>query len=179
MAYEIGALGTCRALGHRAFLAAALMMVLFFHAARLALVVFDPFLSSRPLAEILSRSPEGELITEGHYYPFSSVFFYTNRTALLLNGRLQNLEYGSNAPDAPDVFIDDSQFRDRWLTPTRYYLFAKLPALPRLERLVGPARLNVVAESGGKLLLTNQPVADAVLPEAGESERPRSGNAVH
>jgi 4-amino-4-deoxy-L-arabinose transferase-like glycosyltransferase len=30
-----------------------LMMVLFFHAARLALVVFDPYLSSRPLAETL------------------------------------------------------------------------------------------------------------------------------
>ena len=36
--------------------AAALMMVLFFHAARLALVVFDPYMSSRPLAEALLRS---------------------------------------------------------------------------------------------------------------------------
>ena len=26
-----------------------------------------------------------------HYYWFSSVFFYTNRTALLLNGRFNNL----------------------------------------------------------------------------------------
>ena len=35
----------------RAFLAAAVMAVLFFQAARMALVVFDPFMSSRPLAE--------------------------------------------------------------------------------------------------------------------------------
>ena len=31
------------------FRSATLMMVLFFHAARLAMVTFDPFLSSRPL----------------------------------------------------------------------------------------------------------------------------------
>ena len=70
------------------------MMVLFFHAARLAMVVFDPYLSSRPLADALLRSPNGSLITDRHYYPFSSIFFYTNRTGLLLNGRVQNLEYG-------------------------------------------------------------------------------------
>ena len=64
--------------GQRAFLAAALMMVLFFQAARLALAVFDPYMSSRPLAEALLRAPEGKLITEGHYYPFPSVFFYTD-----------------------------------------------------------------------------------------------------
>ncbi len=55
------------------------MMVLFFQAARLALIVFDPYLSSRPLAEALLRSPDGKLIVDKHYYAFSSVFFYTNR----------------------------------------------------------------------------------------------------
>jgi hypothetical protein len=80
-AFLIGALGSLRAVGQRAFLAAALMMVLFFHAARLAMVVFDPYLSSRPLAEALERSPQGNLVVDHHYYTFSSVFFYTNRTA--------------------------------------------------------------------------------------------------
>ena len=47
---------------------------------------------------------------DDQYYTFSSVFFYTNRRALLLNGRVNNLEYGSYAPDAPqDVFIDDAR----------------------------------------------------------------------
>ncbi len=91
--------------------ALAAMMVLFFHAARLALVVFDPYMSSRPLAEALMRAPPGKLIVDDQYYTFSSVFFYTNRRALLLNGRVNNLDYGSYAPDAPqDVFIDDRDF---------------------------------------------------------------------
>ena len=106
VAFLIGALGSLRAVGQRAFLAAALMMVLFFHAARLAMVTFDPYLSSRPLAEALLRSPQGELVVDHHYYTFSSIFFYTNRTAWLLNGRFNNLVYGSYAPGAPDVFLD-------------------------------------------------------------------------
>ena len=118
------------------------------------------------------------MITEGHYYPFSSIFFYTNRTALLLNGRTKNLEYGSFAPGAPDVFIDDEQFKNRWLTPVRYYLFAKQTTLASLNKLVGAAALNIVAESGGKFLLTNQPTNDSILPEAQMGEVTKPGNAL-
>ena len=164
VAFLIGALGTFRAIGQRAIVAAALMMVVFFHAARLALVTFDPFLSSRSLANAMLRSPAGALITEGHYYPFSSVFFYTNRDGLLLNGRRQNLEYGAFAPGAPNVFIDDAQFKNDWLAPQRYYLFAKQESLPRLELLVGTANLHIVATNGGKVLVTNQPIEGSTSP---------------
>jgi hypothetical protein len=153
----VGAIGSFWARGLRSFLAAAVMMVVFLQAARVAMVVFDPYLSSRPLAEALLRSPDGSLITDRHYYPFSSIFFYTNRTGLLLNGRVQNLEYGSNAPGAPDVFIDDSQFAALWMKPDRYYLVVAEARAPRLAGLVGAANFHVVMQSGGKLLLTNQP----------------------
>jgi hypothetical protein len=156
LAFLIGALGSLRAVGQRAFLAASLMMVLFFHAARLAMVAFDPYLSSRPLAEALLRSPRGELVVDHHSYTFSSIFFYTDRTAWLLNGRFNNLVYGSYAPGAPNVFLDDAQWKILWLGPQRFYLVAKMAELPRFERLVEKSALFVVAQSGGKLLLTNQ-----------------------
>ena len=139
-----------------AFLAAALMMIIFFHAARLAMVAFDPYLSSRPLADALLRAPLGKLVVEGHDYPFSSVIFYADRDALLLNGRRQNLVYGSYAPGAPDVFFDDAGWKALWLTGERCYLVTKEAQRPRLERLVGLPALHVVAASGGKLLLSNQ-----------------------
>jgi len=160
-AFLLGALGTLRATGRRAYLAAAFMMVLFFHAARLALVVFDPYLSSRPLAEALVRAPAGKLIVDHHYYTFSSVFFYTGRSALLLNGRFNNLVYGSYAPGAPDVFINDQQWKKMWLGPERCYLVISNFALPRLEKLVDRAFLQVVQASGGKVLLTNQLIEQA------------------
>jgi hypothetical protein len=156
----VGAIGTFRGPERRVALSAACMMVLFFHAARLALVVFDPYMSSRPLAEAINHGPEGKLIVDHHYYDFSSVFFYTNRTALLLNGRFNNLVYGSYAPGAPPVFIDDSQFQERWREPGRYYIVAELSGVKRLEKLVGREGLYVAAFRGGKYLLTNQPTPD-------------------
>jgi hypothetical protein len=159
IAFCIGAFATWKLASQKAFLAAALMMILFFHAARLAMAVFDPFMSSRPLAEAIMKSPEGTLIVDHHYYTFSSIFFYTNRTALLRNGRFFNLEYGAYAPGAPDVFIDDAQFKDLWLRRERSYIVAKQSVVPQLESIVGAQELNLVAASGGKVVLTNHPIA--------------------
>jgi len=155
VAFLIGALGTLRKRGDRPLVAMALMMVIFFHAARLAMVSFDPYLSSRPLAEALNRAPQGDLLVDHHYYTFSSIFFYSNRDALLVNGRVQNLVYGSYAPGAPDVFIDDAQWKNLWLSPRRYYLVANQAQRPRFEHLAGGDTLHTVAKSGGKMLLTN------------------------
>jgi len=161
VAFCLGALATWIFAGQRAFLAAALMMILFFHAARLAMAAFDPFMSSRPLAEAILKSPQGTLIIDHHYYTFSSIFFYTNSSALLRNGRFYNLEYGAYAPDAPDVFIDDAQFKNLWLKPERSYIVAKENVVPQLESLVGAVNLNLVTASGGKVVLTNHPIASS------------------
>ncbi len=78
------------------------------------MAAFDPYLSSRPLAEALLRASEGKLIVDHHYYTFSSVFFYTGRNALLLKGRFNNLVYGSYAPGAPNGSDDDAQWKSLW-----------------------------------------------------------------
>jgi len=158
IAFLAGALGTFRWLGQRAFLTTALMMVLFFHAARLALVVFDPYLTSRPLAEAILQSPPGKLIVDHPYYPFSSLIFYTNSDVLILNGRYNNLEYGSYAPGALNVFIDDARFKSLWLDSQGYYLVAYPKELSRFENLVGRNHLNLLASSGGKLVFANHPL---------------------
>jgi len=160
-AFLLGALGSLLLAGERAFLAVALMMVLFFQAARLAMVVFDPFLSSRPLAQALENSPPGTLVAEGFYYKFSSVFFYTNRTGLLISDNRANLEYGSNAPGAPPVFIDNQQFKELWFSPGRVYLLAAESDLRKYEALAGGSPFETVAVSGGKALLTNHPLTSA------------------
>src|SRR5215469_13896094 len=154
----VGFLGTVRARAQRAVIAATLMMVLFYQAARLAMVDFDPFLSSRQIAEVINRGPEGTLIVDHHYYWFSSVFFYTNRTALLLNGRFNNLLYGSYAPGAPDVFIDDAKFQELWAEPGRKYVVARDSALPRIESLAGAGNLQILATGGGKFIAANQQI---------------------
>jgi hypothetical protein len=132
-------------------------MVLFLHAARLAMIVFDPYLGSRPLARALAAAPPGELIADNQYYAWSSVFFYANRRALLLNGRVNNLEYGALAPGAPDVFLGDRDLARRWAGPRRCYLLVEAARRRRIEELVGRQVLHLVAESGGKFLFANRP----------------------
>jgi 4-amino-4-deoxy-L-arabinose transferase-like glycosyltransferase len=159
--FLLGAIGTLRAVGRRgllrASLAAALMMVIFFQAARLAMVKFDPLLSSRDIARTILKDPPGQIILDHSYWWFSSIPFYTGRSVLLLNGKWNNLEYGSNAPNPPDVFIDEAKLRALWLQPQRYYLVARAGQLARFTDLLGRGRIEIVDRSGGKMLLTNMP----------------------
>jgi len=158
-AFLIGALANLLWKGSRAYLLTCLMMIMFFLAARQALTVFDPYLSSRPLAEALLAQPPGKLIVQGHYYTFSSVPFYANTSPLLLNGKQQNLDYGAAAPGAPAVFLTDSDFANLWTTPDRYYFVGSQKEVDRIENLVGAEHFLTVLRSGGKLLVRNVPPA--------------------
>jgi 4-amino-4-deoxy-L-arabinose transferase-like glycosyltransferase len=157
IAFVIGTLGAWRNQAANI----VVMMVLFTHAARLALVAFDPYLTSRPLAAALDAAPHGTLIFDNQYYTFSSVVFYAEKyrgeRVLLLNGRVNNLEYGSYAPGAPaDVFIDDAGFRQRWLSGELHYICVEGPSVKRLEALVGKESLHPIVQSGGKFVFSNR-----------------------
>ncbi len=161
LGFLIGAIGTLRTSGARAclraYVAAAFMMMIFFQAARLAMVKFDPLLSSREFAEAIIKDPPGEIVLDHSYYWFSSIPFYTGRPVLLLNGRTNNLEYGSNAPNAPDVFLDDAKLRTLWFQPQRLYLVARANQRQRFDQLLGEQNIQTIGRSGGKLLMTNSP----------------------
>ena len=159
LAFLAGAVACWMIRGTRVYLAIALTMVLFIHASRAALVVFDPYLSSRPIAAALMRAPKGELIITGAYYAFSSVIFYTGRNALLWNGRYDNLEYGSYAPGSAPVFIDDRQFQSLWNSGERYFVLCDGERKSLLQKATDSSRLFLVVESGGKTLYSNLPLS--------------------
>jgi 4-amino-4-deoxy-L-arabinose transferase-like glycosyltransferase len=158
LAFAAGAFAAFKLRGHSAILGLAAMLVLFFNAARVAMIAFDPYLSSRALADSLRSAPPGKVIFDNQYYAFSSVFFYADvKRGILLNGRVNNLEYGSYAPGAPDVWLNDGTFPAVWNSAQRTYLFVEGPSVQRVEKLVGKAALHLVRESGGKFLFVNQP----------------------
>ena len=135
--------------------ALACMMLMFFQAAHLALVEFDPYLSTQKLAAELKRAAPGGWISDGAYYTFSSAWFYGDQRVLLLNGRVNNLVYGSHAPGAPDVFIDDAEFKQLWNSPQRYYMLARRSDITHVEDIAGKDRWFVLDESGAKYLISN------------------------
>ena len=135
----------------------ALMMAAFFFFAHISLAAFGPYLSSRALAEAIDREyKQGDVIViNGEFEGGSSINFYTRKMVYILNGRSANLEYGSYFEDAPRIFLDDQELATLWSSSSRVFLFTDSPELDEVTRKVrGPAfRL---AESGGKLILTNQ-----------------------
>lgn len=135
------------------------MLMIFFQAARLALITFDPYMSSYPVAAELNKLPKATLIFNSQYYDFSSIPFYTDYHPLLLNGRYFNLEYGSYAPGAPHVFIDNQDFRATWESPQLAYVVTDDENLKSLQKLVPASHLHLLIDSGGKSLYSNQAIS--------------------
>jgi 4-amino-4-deoxy-L-arabinose transferase-like glycosyltransferase len=138
-------------------IALAVMMAAFFFFAHRALVAFEPYLSSRALAEAINREyKEGDVIViNGEYEGGSSINFYTRRAVRILNGRSANLEYGSYFKDAPQIFLNDDGLRNMWGGPGRVYLFTDSSQLEKIIAGLG-GDAHTLAESGGKLILTNR-----------------------
>src|SRR5262245_23346082 len=103
----------------------ALMMAAFFFFARISLGVFEPYLSSRSLAEAIDREyrPGDLIVINGEYEGGSSINFYTRKTVHILSGRSANLEYGSYFDGAPQIFINEEELAKMWVGSGRIFLF--------------------------------------------------------
>jgi 4-amino-4-deoxy-L-arabinose transferase-like glycosyltransferase len=149
-------------------LALATMTVVLLLAAHQGLMIFSPVLSSKVLAQaIQSHWQAGAVIEDnGDYETASSVNFYTHRQIRILNGRCNNIWYGSTFPDAPRIFDNDASFEPRWRSTQTVFLITdanarpasgKSDKCPQKERL--PAYIDrgscVLARWGGKVVLTN------------------------
>jgi 4-amino-4-deoxy-L-arabinose transferase-like glycosyltransferase len=145
------------------------MVVLF--AVHEALVIFSPVLSSKALAEAIeSHWKPGAIIEDnGDYEAASSVNYYTRRQIRILNGRCNNIWYGSKFPDAPAIFDDDASFEKLWRGEKTVFLLTDFKASPdnktaeecpqkeHLPDYVIRDNACVLARWGGKLVLTNEP----------------------
>lgn len=136
----------------------ALMMAGVFYCAHRAFIHFEPYLSSKALAEAINRDyQDGQLIVlNGEYEGGSSINFYTRRMVYILNGRQSNLEHGSYYEDAPQIFLNDEEIARMWAEPRRIYLFTDALRLEQVKQNLPPP-IYAFAASGGKLILTNQP----------------------
>jgi 4-amino-4-deoxy-L-arabinose transferase-like glycosyltransferase len=148
----------------------ALMMIILLSQAHAGLVIFSPVLSSKVLAAAIESNWQPGAIIEdnGDYEAASSVNFYTHRQIRILNGRCNNIWYGSTFPDAPQIFDNDASFEKLWHGDRTVFLLldAKAKAgnksreaCPQRDRLpdyLSGATGCVLAKWGGKLVLTNE-----------------------
>jgi 4-amino-4-deoxy-L-arabinose transferase-like glycosyltransferase len=133
------------------------MVILFIECAHISLRVFYPVLGSQPLAAAIQRTlqPGERIICDGEYSNASSVNFYTGQQMLIYKGRINGLWFGSLYPDAPPIFLEDALLADLWRGPNRIYFVTGDEKKKNLLAEIGPAYL--LAQSGGKILLSNRP----------------------
>ena len=137
--------------------ALAATMTVFFIAAHIALVRFDPYLSSHGLAQSIQEQlrPEDRVLIYGDQSFGSSLVFYLPHRVELVNGRSSSMWFGSSWPDAPKIFHDDDDLLRFWNSPTRVFLFVPDFQQKKVQTLLGDKAL-VYASSSGKIVYTNR-----------------------
>ncbi len=139
----------------------AFTSAVFLIAAHIALVRFEPMLSSRAMADtinhIAARGTDATLILYGDVADGSSLLFYTQRPALLVNGRVSSVLWGSNYPDAPRVLISDEDLLALWGNGPRRFLFVPGDVRTHVARLLGK-RAHLLQELSDKALYTDRPL---------------------
>jgi 4-amino-4-deoxy-L-arabinose transferase-like glycosyltransferase len=136
----------------------------FLIAAHIALVRFEPMLSSRALADTFNRytapaaaDASAELLLYGDQSYGSSVIFYTGRQAFLVNGRTSSMIWGSDYSDAPRIFLTDANLKARWGQGPRKFLFVPLEFKTQADQVLGNTTY-LVKEISGKSLYTDRPL---------------------
>jgi 4-amino-4-deoxy-L-arabinose transferase-like glycosyltransferase len=167
---------------HAATLALAAGAFGFVLAAHLGLQTFAPVLSSEQLAAAIAPQlhPDDLIVIHQEYEYASTLGFYLQRPSYTLKdgravamnpiriltdaeyngvanyGRSSNLWYGSFFPDAPQIFETAQSLAAKWAGPQRIFLWQDLANQPSpLPALPGP--VYVIAKSGGKEIVSNQP----------------------
>ena len=139
----------------------AFTSAVFLIAAHIALVRFEPMLSSRVMAATINHiAPAGTdatLILYGDVADGSSLLFYTQRPALLVNGRLSSVLWGSNYPDAPHLLISDADLLTLWGTGPRRFLYVPGDHRVHVASLLG-SRAYLLQELSDRGLYTDRPL---------------------
>jgi 4-amino-4-deoxy-L-arabinose transferase-like glycosyltransferase len=156
------------------------MTMVLLYSAHQGLVIFSPVLTSKVLAQAIERhwKPGAVIEDNGDYEAASSVNYYTRHQIRILNGRCNNIWYGSRFPDAPPIFDDDASFEWLWRGEKPVFLLTDAKASPdrkpaeecpqkeHLPDYVVRDKACVLAKWGGKLVLMNgpKPCPDQVWP---------------
>jgi 4-amino-4-deoxy-L-arabinose transferase-like glycosyltransferase len=167
--------------GFESTLSLAFTAAIFLIAAHIALVRFQPMLSSKAFADTINRltaanPADAELLLYGDQADGSSVTFYTGRRALLIHGRTWYFEpdpannggstdlfgssmiWGSDYPDAPHIFLSDRDLLALWGHGKRKFLFVPGDYYQHVRALLGDDHLFELQELSDKTLYTDRPL---------------------
>ena len=157
---------------------------IFLIAAHIGFIRFSPLLSSKPFAVTLNRYSHGnnntyDLLCYGDQSQCSSVIFYTHHYtapyAKLVHGKYwyfesdpkynfgtkdlfgSSLIWGADYPDAPNIFLDNTNLVAMWGHGKRKFLYVPSEYYNLVQKLLA-GRLYEVQELSNKTLYTDRPL---------------------
>ena len=136
--------------------ALAVTMTIFLVAAHVALIRFDPYLSSHVLAVRLQQDlkPQDRVMIYGDQSYGASLVFYLRHPVELVDGRSSSMWFGSSFPDAPRIFLDHTDLVRLWNSSTRVFLFVPDFQQKKVDEILGSNKLVYTLQSG-KVVYTN------------------------
>ncbi|HZY64175.1 MAG TPA: glycosyltransferase family 39 protein [Edaphobacter sp.] len=144
--------------------AIALTSGVFLIAAHIAFIRFAPMLSSKKIADKIEAleasgaiSRDNTVLMYGDQAYGSSIPFYLGRQVDLVEGRSTSMLFGSYFPDAPHIFLTNSDLLKMWGTGDRKLLFVPLEKRDIVDQLLGNNKI-LLQETSGKALYTDRPL---------------------
>jgi 4-amino-4-deoxy-L-arabinose transferase-like glycosyltransferase len=135
----------------------ACAMALLLLAAHVALNRFEPYLSSKSLAQAIAQQaqPSDKIMIYGDQAFGSSLLVYLQRPIYLVSGRSSSMWFGSTFPDAPPIYLSDADLLREWDSSARVFLFVTSYQKSTVEALISRPKY-VIAESSGKTIYSNR-----------------------
>lgn len=132
------------------FLAGMMAFVLI--AGHIALNTFSPVISSAVLAEAIGPevNPGDVIVVNGHFHDASALGFYLQQQVHFLAA--PEYRRGARPSAPPALFEEPSALATQWSGPTRVFLWTPNESAPKL-----PAPVYLIARTGGREILSNQP----------------------
>jgi len=142
------------------FLSLILTMLPICYYTQRGLIIFEPYKSSKPLADMLlgQLQPGEKIVKDGRYEEIATVTFYTGQRVYLVHGRRDDLLFGSRYPEGREAFLTEEQFLRLWDSPSRVYLLTDYPVnkQPTRDPFYAKLRLIELGHSGNMYLFTNK-----------------------
>ena len=143
----------------------------FLFAAHVAFARFAPMLSSRDFAVRLQQlENDGSLDRQSHLLLFgdlaygSSLPFYADRQAELVDGKTTSMQFGASFPDAPQIFLTHQQLQQQWGRGERKIIFVPAELRDQFDSFIPVQQQTMLKETSGKVLITDRPLNGVVLP---------------
>jgi len=140
------------------FLLLAAMMIGLCHLYNDGMVAFEPVLSSKNLAETIQRLYHSgdKIVINDFYEKGSTLNYYTGIQVNVIDGLYGVLWYGLQDEAAPRLAMTEDDLLNEWSSAKRIFLFSEKEPLDSFLSRHPLFDYQVLAEEGGKKILTNR-----------------------